>query len=56
MIFLWPTLFLIYNDMTTNCEKFKNNRSIMMVLSFLSIILMTETKWIYKGKKELMKI
>ena len=56
MIFLWPSLFLIYNDMTTNCEKFKNNRSIMMVLSFLSIILMTETKWIYKGKKELMKI
>jgi hypothetical protein len=56
MIFLWPSLFLLYNDMTLNCDKFKNNRSITMVLSFLSIILMTETKWLYKGKKELMKI
>ena len=56
MIFLWPSLFFLYNDMTNNCEKFKNNRNIIMILGFISIILFTETKWIYKGKKELMKI
>tara|TARA_B110000037_G_C17045665_1_gene475579 strand:- start:636 stop:1328 length:693 start_codon:yes stop_codon:yes gene_type:complete len=56
MFFLWPSLFFLYNDMTNNCEKFKDNRNITMILGFISIILITESKWIYKGKKELMKI
>ena len=56
MIFLWPSLFFLYLDMTNNCEKFKNNKNILMILSFISIIMFTESKWIYKGKKELLKI
>jgi hypothetical protein len=56
MFFLWPSLFFLYLNMTSQCEKFKNKRNIFMILSFIGIIMFTESKWIYKGKKELFKI
>lgn len=56
MLFLWPSLIFLYNDITLNCEEFKKNRNFNMVFMFLSIIIYNEFRWIQSGRKELMKI
>ena len=56
MIFLWPSLIYLYNDITINCDNFKKNRNFNLLFMFLSIIIYSEIKWIFSGKKELMKI
>lgn len=56
MLFLWPSLIILYNDITLNCENYKKNRNFSMLLTFLFIILYNELRWIQSGRKELMKI
>ena len=56
LLFLWPSLILFYNDITNNCEKFKKNKNISLLLLFLGIIILNEIKWIKSGFKELKRI
>jgi hypothetical protein len=34
MLFIWPSLIYFYNYVTLNCEQFKNDRNIFLVISF----------------------
>ena len=54
--FVWPSLLYFYNDITLNCNKYKNERNIYLILFYLFIIINTEVKWYYSGKKELNRI
>ena len=56
MLYLWPSLFLFYIDITNNCSKFKNYKNIFLVFNLIAIIVFNETKWIYSGIKELKRI
>ena len=56
LIFLWPSLILFYNDITNECEKFKNNKNITLLLCLLSMIIYNEIKWIQSGLKEIKRI
>jgi hypothetical protein len=56
LLFLWPSLILFYNDITNNCDKFKKNKNISLLLLFLGIIILNEMKWINSGFKELKRI
>ena len=56
MIFLWPSLILFYNEITNNCNKFKSNKNLTLVIGLLSIIVYNEIKWIQSGIKELKRI
>ena len=44
MLFLWPSLILFYNDITNNCDKFKEYKNLTLVFSLLSIIIYNEIK------------
>lgn len=56
MIFLWPSLIFYYNDITTNCDKFKTKKNNILVFGILSVIIYNEIKWIQSGIKELNRI
>ena len=56
LIFLWPSLILFYNDITNECDKFKNNKNITLLLCLLSMIIYNEIKWIQSGLKEIKRI
>ena len=56
LIFLWPSLILFYNDITNECDKFKNNKNITLLLFLLSMIIYNEFKWIQSGLKEIKRI
>lgn len=56
MVFLWPSLILFYNEITNNCNKFKGNKNLTLVIGLLSIIVYNEIKWIQSGIKELKRI
>ena len=56
LIFLWPSLILFYNDITNECDKFKNNKNITILLFLLSMIIYNEFKWIQSGLKEIKRI
>lgn len=56
MLFLWPSLIYFYNDITNQCEEFKKNKNISLLILFLGIIILNEVKWIKSGFKELKRI
>ena len=56
LLFLWPSLILFYNDITNNCNNFKENKNILLVFCLLSIIIYNEVKWIQSGLKEIKRI
>ena len=56
MIFLWPSLIYFYILTIHQCENFKNNSSISLLLLFLGIILYNELNWIKSGLKEFKRI
>jgi hypothetical protein len=56
MLFIWPSLLYFYNDVTLNCDKYKNDRNIFLVIFLVMIIIHTEINWLHSGRKELTRI
>jgi len=56
MLFLWPSLFLFYIDITNNCDNFKKLKNTILVINLILIIGYNEIKWINNGIKELKRI
>jgi hypothetical protein len=56
MLFLWPSLIYFYNYVTLNCDKYKNDRNIFLVIFFIMIIIHAEINWLHSGRKELSRI
>lgn len=56
MLFLWPSLFLFYVDITNNCDKFKKYKNTFLVINLILVIGYNEVKWINNGIKELKRI
>lgn len=56
MLYLWPSLFLFYNDITNNCPNFKNYKNTLLVLNLIAIIMYNEMKWLNSGLKELKRL
>ena len=56
MLYLWPSLFLFYIDITNNCDNFKEYKNTFMVLNLIAIIVYNETNWINSGLKELKRL
>ena len=56
MLYLWPSLFLFYIDITNNCDNFKEYKNTFMVINLIAIIVYNETNWINSGLKELKRI
>ena len=56
ILYLWPSLFLFYIDITNNCDNFKEYKNTFMVLNLIAIIVYNETNWINSGLKELKRL
>ena len=56
MMFIWPSLFIHYNIITNECDKFTNNKNGLLVFLLLGIIYHTEIFWLHNGRKELARI
>jgi len=56
MFFIWPSLIYFYNDVTLNCDKYKNDRNIFLVIFLILIIIHAEINWLHSGRKELTRI
>jgi hypothetical protein len=56
MIFIWPSLIYFYYNITINCDKYKNDKNILLVIFLISIIIHAEINWLHSGRKELTRI
>lgn len=56
MFFIWPSLIYFYNDITNNCDKYKENRNMFLVIFLVAIIFHAEIKWLHNGRHELARI
>lgn len=56
MIFIWPSLIYFYNTITYKCDKFKDDRNILLVITLILIIFHAEINWLHSGRKELARI
>ena len=56
MLFIWPSLIYFYNYVTLNCDKYKNDRNIFLVIFFIITIIHAEINWLHSGRKELTRI
>jgi hypothetical protein len=56
MFFIWPSLLYFYNNVTLNCDKYKNDRNILLVVFFIITIIHAEINWLHSGRKELTRI
>jgi hypothetical protein len=56
MIFIWPTLIYFYYNLKYNCDKYKNENNIYLVIFLVAIIFHAEINWLHSGRKELTRI
>jgi hypothetical protein len=56
MLFIWPSLIYFYNYITLNCDKYKEDRNILMVLFLIGLIFHAEISWLHSGRNELVRI
>lgn len=56
MLFIWPSLLYFYYKITNDCEKYKEQKNIFLVLSLIITIIHAEIKWLHSGRKELARI
>jgi hypothetical protein len=56
MLFIWPSLIYFYNNVTLECDKYKNDRNIFLVIFLVIIIIHAEINWLHSGRKELARI
>ena len=56
MLFVWPSLIYFYHIITTNCDKYKSDRNIPMVIILILIIFHAEINWLHSGRKELSRL
>jgi hypothetical protein len=56
MLFIWPSLIYFYNHITLECDKFKNDRNIFLVIFLVVIIIHAEINWLHSGRKELTRV
>jgi hypothetical protein len=56
MIYIWPNLLYYYHNVTTNCNNYKDNRNILLILFLVGIIIHAEINWLHSGRKELARI
>ena len=56
MLFVWPSLIYFYHIVTTNCDKYKNDRNIFMVIFLILIIVHAEINWLHSGRKEFVRL
>jgi hypothetical protein len=56
MFFIWPSLIYFYNYVTLNCEKYKDDRNIYLVILLVITIIHAEINWLHSGRKELTRI
>ena len=53
IIFIWPSLLYSYYLITNNCEKYKDDKNMLLVIFLVIIIFHTDINWYYSGRKEL---
>lgn len=56
MIFIWPSLIYFYHYITLNCDKYKLDRNMYMVIFLVGLIFHAEIGWLHSGRKELVRI
>ena len=56
MLFIWPSLIYFYNYVTLYCDKYKEDRNILLVVFLVITIIHAEINWLNSGRKELTRI
>ena len=56
MLFIWPSVIYFYYRITNDCDKYKNDKNIFLVIFFVMIIFHAEINWLHSGRKELARI
>ena len=56
MLFIWPSLLYFYNNVTLTCDRYKEDRNILLVFGLVMVIIHAEINWLHSGRKELARI
>lgn len=56
MLFIWPSLIYFYHITTNQCDNYKENRNILLVIGLVMTIIHAEINWFHSGRKELARI
>jgi hypothetical protein len=56
MMILWPMMLYYYYEVTNGCEKYKENRNMLLMVSLLTMIYHADIRWMYNAKRELQRI
>ena len=56
MLFIWPSLIYYYHTITIKCDKYKDDRNILLVIGLVIVIIHAEINWLHSGRKELTRI
>jgi len=53
MAVIWPFLLYFYNKITLECEDYKKERNILLVIFLMGLIIHAEISWLHNGRNEL---
>jgi len=56
ILFIWPSLIYFYHTITIKCDKYKDDRNILLVIFLVLVIFHAEINWLHSGRKELARI
>ena len=56
ILFIWPFLIYYYHKITTECDRYKDNKNILLVYGMIFLIFHADVNWINNGRKELARI
>lgn len=56
MLFIWPSLLYFYHNITSTCQKYKDDRNMLLVFFLVLTIFHAEVNWLHSGRKELARI
>ena len=56
MILLWPMIIFYYEKVTRECEEYKENRNMYLMIFLIMIIYHADIQWIHNGRKEIKRI
>jgi hypothetical protein len=56
IIFIWPLLIYYYYIITNNCDGYKDDKNMLLVIFLVMLIFHADINWYYSGRKELARI
>lgn len=56
MIYLWPSIFFYYHQVTNDCDQYKEGRNMWLIGGLLLIIYHADVLWLHNARREIKRI